>query len=89
MARKRSPLVSQFLENVSRKALRDSRAQGTTHSVSSCECPQLAYSSPLKATLVELPVFERFRASHLSDADFAALPLAFIEAELMARRLDG
>jgi len=57
-----------------------SRAHGTPHSGSSCEYPQLAYSAPLKATFVELPAFERFRASYLSDDDFAALQLA-----LMAR----
>jgi hypothetical protein len=61
-----------------------SRACGTPHSGSSCEYPQLAYSAPLKATFVELPAFERLRASYLSDDDFAALQLA-----LMARRLDG
>jgi len=38
---------------------------------------------------VELPAFERFRASYLSDDDFAELQLAMIETELMARRLDG
>jgi hypothetical protein len=43
----------------------------------------------LKATFVELPAFERFRASYLSDDDFAALQLALLETERMARRLDG
>ena len=66
-----------------------SRAHGTPHSGSSCEYPQLAYSAPLKATYIELPAFERFRASYLSDDEFVELQLALIEAELMARRLDG
>jgi hypothetical protein len=43
----------------------------------------------LKAKFVELPAFERFRASYLSDDDFAASQLALLETELMARRLDG
>jgi hypothetical protein len=55
-----------------------SRAHGTPHSDSSCEYPQLAYSTPLKATFVELPAFERLRASYLSDDDFAALQLALL-----------
>ena len=66
-----------------------SRAHGTPHSGSSCGYPQLAYSTTLKATFVGLPAFERFRASYLSDDEFAALQLAMIETELMARRLDG
>jgi hypothetical protein len=43
----------------------------------------------LKATFVELPAFERLRASYLSEDGYAALQLALIEAELMARRLNG
>ena len=66
-----------------------SRAHGTPHRGASCEYPQLAYSKALKATFVELPAFERFRATYLSGDEFAELQLALIEAELMARRLDG
>jgi hypothetical protein len=66
-----------------------SRAHGIPHSGSSCEYPQLAYSKALKVMFVELPAFERFRASYLSDDEFAELQLALIEAALMARRLDG
>jgi len=66
-----------------------SRARVTPHSGSSCEYPQLAYSAPLKATFVELPAFERFRASYLPDDEIAGLQLPMIETELMARRLDG
>ena len=59
----------------------------------------------MKATFVELPAFERLRASYLSDEEFGALQQTLevsdltegqrrilkkaIEAELMARRLDG
>jgi hypothetical protein len=43
----------------------------------------------LKATFVGLPAFEWFRASYPSDDEYAALRLALLETELMARRLDG
>lgn len=57
-----------------------SRARCVAHSGAACECPQLAYSAPLKATFVELPAFERLRAGYLSDEEFATLQMA-----LMAR----
>jgi hypothetical protein len=38
-----------------------------------CEYPQPAYRLPLKATFVELPAFERLRASYLSDEDYCGL----------------
>ena len=66
-----------------------SRAQGTPHSGSYGEYPQLAYSTLLKATFVELPAFERFRPSYPSDDAFAELQLVLLETQRMARRLDG
>ena len=58
-----------------------SRTHCTTYSGLLCEYPQLAYSTPFKATFVQLPAFERLRASYLSDDEFTALQQA-----LMARQ---
>jgi len=43
-----------------------------------CKYPQLAYTMPLKATFIELPAFERFRDSYLSDEEFSALQQALM-----------
>jgi len=38
-----------------------------------CVYTQIAYNSPVKAILVELPAFERYRAGYLDDMTFADL----------------
>jgi len=53
-------------------------ARCAEHIGASCQYPQLAYRLPLKATFVELPAFERLRASYLSDEEFAALQQALM-----------
>jgi hypothetical protein len=53
------------------------------------KCTQIAYSSGMKATFVELPPFQRFRSDYLSDDEYRNLQLQLLGSPEMGDVVKG